>query len=76
MANVKVKTLKGFINEGVYAKRGSTISVSPERAKELALNGLIEETKVEKSKAEPQNKQASKPANKAAAKPAEKKPNE
>ncbi|MFN3766825.1 MAG: hypothetical protein ACK4TD_00510 [Ectopseudomonas guguanensis] len=76
MADVKVKTLKGFNNQGVYAKRGSTISVSVERAKELALLGLVEEPKVEKAKAESQNKQASKPANKAAAKPAEKKPNE
>lgn len=76
MADVKVKTLKGFNNQGVYANRGSTISVSPERAKELAVLGLVEETKVEKAKAEPQNKQASKAANKAAAKPAEKKPNE
>lgn len=76
MADVKVKTLKGFNNQGMYAKRGSTISVSVERAKELALLGLVEEPKVEKAKAEPQNKQASKPANKAAAKPAEKKPNE
>jgi len=76
MAEVKVKTLKGFNNQGVYAKRGSTIKVSVERAKELALLGLVEEPKVEKAKAEPQNKQASKPANKAAAQPAEKKPNE
>ncbi|WP_192980732.1 hypothetical protein [Pseudomonas sp. EggHat1] len=76
MADVKVKTLKGFNNQGVYAKRGSTIKVSVERAKELALLGLVEEPKVEKAKAEPQNKQASKPANKAAAKPTEKKPNE
>lgn len=76
MAEVKVKTLKGFNNQGVYAKRGSTITLSVERAKELAQLGLIEEPKVEKAKAEPQNKQASKPANKAAAKPAEKKPNE
>ena len=76
MADVKVRTLKGFNNQGVYAKRGSTIKVSVERAKELALLGLVEEPKVEKAKAEPQNKQASKPANKAAAKPAEKKPDE
>jgi len=76
MADVKVKTLKGFNNQGVYAKRGSTIKVSVERAKELALHGLIEEPKVEKAKADPQNKQASMPANKAAAESAEKKPNE
>ncbi len=76
MADVKVITLKGFNNQGVYAKRGSTIKVSVERAKELALLGLVEEPRVEKAKAEPQNKQASKPANKAAAKPAEKKPDE
>ncbi|GEM_PF-884864 len=65
MADVKVKTLKGFNNQGVYAKRGSTITVSVERAKELALLGLTEEPKVEKARAEPQNKMASKPANKA-----------
>lgn len=76
MADVNVKTLKGFNNQGVYAKRGTTITVSVERAKELAQLGLVEEPKVEKAKADPQNKQASKPANKAAAKPADKKPNE
>lgn len=76
MADVNVKTLKGFNNQGVYAKRGTTITVSVERAKELAQLGLVEEPEVEKAKADPQNKQASKPANKAAAKSADKKPNE
>lgn len=75
MSAVKVKTLKGFNNQGVYAKRGSTITVELERARELARNGLVEEPKVEKAKASSQNKAAAKPDNKAA-KPAEKQPNE
>lgn len=72
MADVKVKTLKGFNNQGVYAKRGSTITVSVERAKELALLGLIEDPKVQKARAEPHNKMASQPANKAPSQSAEK----
>jgi len=72
MADVKVKTLKGFNNQGVYAKRRSTITVSVERAKELALLGLIEDHKVQKARAEPQNKMASQPANKAPSQSAEK----
>lgn len=76
MTEVSVKTLKGFNNQGVYAKRGSTIKVTVERAKELAQLGLVEEHEVEKAKAEPQNKQASKPANKGVAKPADKTSNE
>lgn len=63
MPEVNVKTIKGFNNGGVYAKRGSTISVDEQRARDLLLNGLIEDYDVKKA-AEPENKKAPEPANK------------
>lgn len=57
MADIEVRTLKGFNNQGSYAKRGSTITVDELRARELLRNGLIEEYDM---------KQAPTPENKAA----------
>lgn len=74
MPEVSVKTIKGFNNDGVYAKRGSTITVEEQRARELHRNGLIEDYDM-KSAQEPENKKAPEPANKggkgAATKPKE-----
>ncbi|MFV3415321.1 hypothetical protein ACNFH8_23905 [Pseudomonas sp. NY15436] len=63
MADIEVRTLKGFINQGSYAKRGSTITVDELRARELRANGLIEEYDM---------KQAPTPDNKAAPAPRQK----
>ncbi|MCY1522019.1 hypothetical protein D9M68_568630 [compost metagenome] len=68
MTDVSVKTKAGFINQGVYAKRGSTIVVSEERAKELLRGGLIEDFAGEKAAPPPENKPAPKPRTKAPAK--------
>lgn len=69
MNEIKVKTRKGFLNAGVYAKRGTEITVSEIRAKELLRNGLIEEFEM-KSAPTPENKKAPEPANKGGSKPA------
>lgn len=69
MTDITVKTRKGFLNEGVYAKRGTEITVSEIRAKDLLRNGLIEEFEM-KSAPAPENKKAPEPANKGGAKPA------
>ncbi|MGO0633438.1 hypothetical protein ACTORR_26020 [Pseudomonas sp. SAR267] len=71
MPEVSVKTIKGFNNDGVYAKRGSTITVDEQRARDLFRNGLIEEYDLKKAQ-EPENKKAPEPANKAAKPPASK----
>lgn len=63
MSEVKVKTIKGFINGGVYAKRGTEITVEESRARDLLRNGLIEEYDVKKAEV-PENKKAPEPANK------------
>jgi predicted homoserine dehydrogenase-like protein len=68
MPDITVKTVKGFDNQGEYAKRGSTITVDEFRAADLHANGLIEDYKMKKAE-EPSNKKASDPTNKAAAKP-------
>lgn len=65
MANIEVKTTKGFNSGGTYITRGSTISVSPSRAGQLLRNGLIEEYDV-KSAPGHENKKAPEPDNKAA----------
>lgn len=73
MPDIKVKTIKGFNSEGVYAKRNTEITVDELRARDLLRNGLIEEYDVKKSE-EPENKKAPEPANKGgkpAAKPKE-----
>ncbi|WP_047305227.1 hypothetical protein [Pseudomonas fluorescens] len=74
MPDIKVKTIKGFLNEGAYAKRGSEITVDEMRARDLLRNGLIEEYDVKKAQ-EPENKKAPEPVNKggkaAATKPKE-----
>lgn len=74
MPDVKVKTIKGFINEGQYAKRNTEITVDELRARDLLRNGLIEEYDVKKAE-DPENKKALEPANKggkgAATKPKE-----
>lgn len=75
MPEVTVKTVKGFNNQGVYAKRGSEITVDEQRARELHRNGLIEEYDM-KQASDPDNKQAPEPANKAGKPPAAKKPKE
>lgn len=63
MPEVKVKTIKGFLNGGIYAKRGTEITVDELRARDLLRNGLIEEYDVKKAE-EPENKKAQEPANK------------
>lgn len=68
MADITVKTIKGFTNLGVYARRGSSITVDEFRARDLLRNGLIEDYELKEAPA-PQNKQAPKPENKAAGKP-------
>lgn len=75
MADVKVKTVKGFNNDGVYAKRGSSITVDEQRARDLLRNGLIEEYDV-KNAEEPENKKAPEPANKSGKGQAAKPPKE
>lgn len=63
MPDVKVKTIKGFNNGDVYAKRNTEITVDEQRARDLLRNGLIEEFDVKKAE-EPENKKAPEPANK------------
>lgn len=63
MPDVKVKTIKGFNNDGAYVKRNQEITVDELRARDLLRNGLIEEYDVKKA-AEPENKKAPEPANK------------
>lgn len=73
MPDIKVKTIKGFNNEGVCAKRNTEITVDELRARDLLRNGLIEEYDVKKAE-EPENKKAPEPTNKGgkpAAKPKE-----
>ncbi|AGN83341.1 hypothetical protein [Pseudomonas putida] len=73
MPDIKVKTIKGFNNEGVYAKRNTEITVDELRARDLLRNGLIEEYDVKRAE-EPENKKAPEPTNKGgkpAAKPKE-----
>lgn len=73
MPDIKVKTIKGFNNEGVYVKRNTEITVDELRARDLLRNGLIEEYDVKKAE-EPENKKAPEPTNKGgkpAAKPKE-----
>ena len=62
--NVKVTTVKGFINQGQYVRRGQEISVPESRARDLERNGLI--TREAKAAPEPKNKKAAEPRNKAA----------
>lgn len=57
MPDIKVKTVKGFNNNGVYAKRNSEITVSELRAQDLLRNGLIEDYR-EKQGVAPENKMA------------------
>lgn len=75
MSEVSVKTIKGFNNDGVYAKRGSTIKVDEQRARDLLRNGLIEEYDMKKAE-ESENKKAPEPTNKGAKPPAAKQPKE
>lgn len=69
MSDITVKTTAGFNNLGVYAKRGSEIVVSAERAKDLLRAGLIEDYTVQKSASAPDNKQAPVAENKSAPTP-------
>ena len=69
MTDIQVKTKAGFNNDGVYAKRGSTITVTELRAKELYRNGLIEDFAGLKAAEAPDNKSAPQPDNKAAPTP-------
>ncbi len=75
MPEVSVKTIKGFNNDGVYAKRGSTITVDEQRARDLHRNGLIEDYDM-KNAPEPDNKKAPEPTNKGGKAPAAKQPKE
>lgn len=75
MPEVSVKTIKGFNNDGVYAKRGSTITVDEQRARELHRNGLIEEYDM-KNAQESDNKKAPEPTNKGGKPPSAKQPKE
>lgn len=63
MPEVTVKTVKGFLNGGVYAKRNMEITVDEMRARDLLRNGLIEDYDVKKAE-EPENKKAPEQANK------------
>ncbi|MDM3891740.1 MULTISPECIES: hypothetical protein [Pseudomonas] len=63
MPEVKVKTIKGFNNDGQYAKRNTEITVDELRARDLLRNGLIEDYD-EKQAQEPENKKAPEPTNK------------
>ncbi|UXH41251.1 MULTISPECIES: hypothetical protein [Pseudomonas] len=63
MPEVKVKTIKGFNNDGQYAKRNTEITVDELRARDLLRNGLIKDYDVKKAQ-EPDNKTAPEPANK------------
>jgi len=65
MPDIEVTTIKGFNNQGQYAKRGCNITVDELRARDLLRNGLIEDYGG-KTAAKPENKAASPPANKAA----------
>jgi len=68
MNEIKLQTKKGFLNQGVYAKRGSSITADEFRAAELHRLGLVEDYDVKKA-TEPENKKAPEPQNKAVAKP-------
>ncbi|HDY5025905.1 hypothetical protein [Pseudomonas aeruginosa] len=68
MPELEVKTLKGFINQGSYVKRGSTITVDELRARELRANGLIEGCERKQAPA-PENKAAPAQKQKPAGKP-------
>lgn len=63
---IKVKTLKGFDNEGTYAKRGSEIEVTRDRYNDLKENDLVEDPEVTKKKAaaKPDNKNGKTATNK------------
>lgn len=63
MPDVKVKTIKGFNNDGQYAKRSTEITVDELRARDLLRNGLIEDYDVKQAQ-EPENKKAPEPTNK------------
>jgi hypothetical protein len=62
MDKVKVTTVKGFDNEGQYAKRNSVIHVTEQRARELEANGLV--VRGQKAAPEPSNKMKPAPENK------------
>ncbi|ARP89819.1 hypothetical protein CAL14_05550 [Bordetella genomosp. 9] len=65
MEDVKVITVKGFLNGGQYVRRGQIITVPELRARELEGNGLVaRETKKAPDAA---NKMAKEPQNKAKA---------
>jgi hypothetical protein len=63
---IKVTTLKGFLNEGTYVKRGTEIEVTRDRYNDLKENDLVEDPEVTKKKAaaKPENKKGQAPANK------------
>lgn len=63
MPDIKVTTIKGFLNGDAYAKRNSEITVSELRAQDLLRNGLIEDYR-ETSAPPLQNKMATDPDNK------------
>lgn len=71
MQEVKVTTLKGFLNGDQYVGRGRAINVSELRARELEANGLITRKPVQvENKKAPDPTVATKTARKTAAKTA------
>ncbi|NYT76548.1 hypothetical protein H0A71_06055 [Alcaligenaceae bacterium] len=64
MSDVQVLVERGFLNGLEYAKRGTEITVSEIRARDLESNGLVSRKMADK----PKNKMAAKPNNKSKAK--------
>ncbi len=68
---ITVYAIKGFDNEGAYAKRFSPVEATEQRVRELERNGLISREKpaipttAEKAAPRPKNKKAPDPGNKA-----------
>lgn len=75
MTEITLKTKKGFLNQGQYAKRGSEITADEFRAAELHRLGLVENYDVKetgeianKKEPDPENKKVPDPKNKSAGK--------
>lgn len=72
MTDIELKTIKGFEWNGAYAPPRSDIVASESAARELLINGLVEDYTVKA--ADPvENKKAPEPENKAAPKSGTKK---
>lgn len=64
MDDVKVTTVKGFLNGNEYAKKGTALTVPELRARELEGNKLV--VRDQKKAPDTQNKMAATPDNKVA----------